>query len=251
LEGKAVAAADGVSAPSASVLNETRKYYGLTLSEAKIIPNPIRCISDNERWSADMCEKNLILFVGRFDRHKGGDIVVRAFGKIASVNPRARLLFCGPDRGFIDNDGIKYSYNDFLDKINLPSTIRERIEFLGQQPSERIETFRRNASVTVVASRYENFGGVLLEAASLGCPVVATDCGGNPEIIKQGETGILVPPNDPNTMADAISVLLGDRVRAAQLGARLWKDVKKRFDPESIAERTMSFYREVISRWRG
>jgi glycosyltransferase involved in cell wall biosynthesis len=251
LEGKAIAAADAVTAPSKSVLTDTRNHYGASLAEAAAIPNPMEFRTEAELWSDEDCEKNTILFVGRFDRHKGGDVVIRAFRKVAKRHVGARLLFCGPDRGFTDDEGRTYSMEEYVNHLSLPRDIRSRIEVLGQQPPCRIEALRRLAAVTVVASRYENFGGVLLEAASYGCPLVATHCGGTPEIVENGETGLLVPPGDADELANAILRLLADRALAAQIGRQAWVRGRHRFSPEALAVRTLRFFGHVIEHRHG
>jgi glycosyltransferase involved in cell wall biosynthesis len=102
----------------------------------------------------------------------------------------------------------------------------------------------------MMASRWENFANTLLENAAVGGPIVATDCGGTPEIVRDNETGLLVPPTDPDAMADAILRLLSERKLAAQLGLRAWEDARERFDPSRIAEQTVGFYGCVMERFR-
>jgi glycosyltransferase involved in cell wall biosynthesis len=249
LEGKGISAADGISAPSKSVLSETKKYYKRLLHNAEVIPNPVKAVSESERWSKAECDRNLLLFVGRFDRHKGGDLVLKAFNRIAGSHPKARLLFCGTDRGFLDSDGKRYSFNEYIEKLNLSSDIVDRIEFLGRQDASKIAMFRRKAAVTIIASRYENFGNVLLEAFALGCPVVATNCGGVPEIITHETTGLLAENENPDSLADEVSRLLEDHDYAASLGYNAWNDCRKRFDPLIVAERTLGFYKKVLKRF--
>lgn len=249
LEGKAIAAADAVTAPSQSVLDDTRSYYGAALKDAVSIPNPMYFQSEYDCWSDETCEQGTILFVGRFDRHKGGDVVLRAFRKVAERHPRARLLFCGPDVGFTDDDGRTYSMEEYVDRLSFSVDVRSRLEVLGQQPRHHVERLRRQAAVTVVASRYENFGGVLLEAASFGCPLVATNSGGTPEIVEDGETGLLVPPANADELAKAISRLLGDRALAARIGREAWARGRDRFSPKALAVRALEFYKRVVENW--
>jgi len=249
LEGLGIDAADAVSAPSQAVLDSTREFYDLALPNAQVIPNPIEAVEEEYRWQHGTCNSRTILFVGRFDRHKGGDVVIEAFAKLAKSEGRVRLLFCGPDRGFKDEAGRRRSLPEFIEsRIDSPE-IRARINFLGQQPSDRIQVLRKEAAVTIMASRWENFANVLLEAVAVGCPVVATATGGTAEIIHDGETGLLVPPEDPTALADAICRFLEDRELAARLGEAAWRDARERFDPVKIAGQTVEFYRQVIDGW--
>src|SRR6202008_5165691 len=85
-----------------------------------------------------------------------------------------------------------------------------RVHFLGNRPYAEIPLFVRAAEVFVLNSTYEGLSHTLLEVCALGTPAVATDIGGNPEVIEHGENGLLVPVHDPAELARAIERLLGD-----------------------------------------
>jgi len=114
-EGRGIAAASGVTAPTRFVLEQVRSYYGLPLAQAEVIPNPVETVPPPERWSHAHCERNLILFVGRFDRVKGGDLVVDAFARVVREVPDARFLFVGPDRGLVDDAGMHWQLGPYLE----------------------------------------------------------------------------------------------------------------------------------------
>ena len=130
-----------------------------------------------------------------------------------------------------------------------PMSVAPAIEFRGRLAADEIAHLRRASALTVVASSFENFPNTVLESLAHGCPTVATRVGGIPEIVRDGETGLLVAPDDPEALATAILRLLGDRAEAARLGAAAAEDVAVRFAPERIAEQTIDFYRTVIARW--
>lgn len=242
--------ADAVTAPSRSVLELTRQYYKLPLSNAEVIYSPVTPTAEVDRWRADIAKPETLLFVGRFDRHKGGDVVLEAFRSLAVDRPRLRLLFCGPDRGFVDDNEKRWSIAEYIaDRIPL-ATIRERIEILGQQPPSKIRELRRIASVSVMASRWENLGNVVLEAMSAGTPLVATDSGGTPEMVKHEKNGLLATPGDPSSLAEQIVRLLDDPSLAASLGAQAATDASERFHPRKIAEQTIQFYHRSIEHWK-
>ena len=104
-EGEALVAVDAVSAPSRDVLQRAREHYGIELGNAEVIPNPVSPVPPQERWTIDGCDDGLVLFVGRFDRHKGGDLMIEAFERVVRQHARARLCFVGPDRGCVTGDG--------------------------------------------------------------------------------------------------------------------------------------------------
>ena len=84
-EGRAIRDADLITAPSHDVLEQTRAFYGLTLDEAEVIPDPAPRMT--EHWHLNDADPRRILFVGRFDRHKGGDLIIDAFGQVLAKFP--------------------------------------------------------------------------------------------------------------------------------------------------------------------
>jgi glycosyltransferase involved in cell wall biosynthesis len=100
--------------------------------------------------------------------------------------------------------------------------------------------------LTIIASRYEVQGYVLMEAMSLGSPIVATAVGGIPEFITSRRNGLLVPAQDPAAMAAACKTLLENRPLAAQYGRQAWLDCRESYGVEKIANQTISVYEEAI-----
>lgn len=243
-----ILAADAISAPSRSVLELTRRHYGIPLENAVVIPNPIAEIPENRRWRLDDADRHAIVFIGRFDRHKGGDVMIDAFARVAATHPNARLLFVGEDRGLNRDDGQRTSLPDYV-AAHAPEAAG-RIELLGRLPAEKIADLRRQALVTVAPSRYENLSYAVLEAAALGAPLVASHVGGNPEIVDDGESALLVPPDDPDALAQAVNRLLDDPQLAARLGQAAANRAHREFQPDTIVARTLDFYREVLHRHR-
>ncbi len=125
---------------------------------------------------------------------------------------------------------------------------RHRIVFVPF--TERPLAFYRFATLAALPSRIEGLSQALLEAMSLGVPVIASAAGGNPELVYPGETGLLVPPLDPAAWTRALDRMLGDdafRARVAAAGREL---VRSQFTMPRTAERTEVVYREAIARRR-
>ncbi len=249
-EGEAIARVAGVSAPSRDVLERTRARYGHALPDAEVIPNPLPSVPAAEHWDARRCEPGTVLFVGRFDRHKAGDVAIEAFARIRAVEPKARLLFAGPDPGVTDAAGRSWRVSEFLDdRLPLPAD-RAAVEYLGPQPPAVIRQLRVRAAVTLVCSRWENFPYTLGEAMSYGCPVVATATGGLVELVSDGQNGLLARPDDPEDLARAALELLREPARAARLGARAAQTSAAQLSPDAIAAQTLAFYQRVLERSR-
>src|SRR5205823_3648772 len=156
--------------------------------------------------------------------------------------------FVGPDTGLLDETGHRCTFAEFLKGTIRDPRQRERVFYEGRQPPERIEELRKKAAVVVVASRYEVFPYVLLEAFRQGCPVVATRVGGIPEIVQDGQNGLLAEPGNAEDLAEKIMQLLRDRELAARLGRQAREDCERRYNPERIARETLDYYQEVLQR---
>src|SRR5262249_6933036 len=119
-----------------------------------------------------------------------------------------------------------------------------RVEFAGRQPLAALVAAMQESALLVLPSRAESLGMVLVEALACGTPVVATRCGG-PEDIVTDEVGELVPPEDPEALADGISRVL---VRRGSFDpAALRKHALERFGHESVVGRIADVYQAVLS----
>lgn len=249
-EGSGIECAEGITSPSLDVLEKTRNYYEIPLSDAEVIPNPIPRVQAADIWNIESCERNTILFVGRFDLHKGGDLVINAFLELRNRLQDLQLLFVGPDPGLLEASGRLVGIEDFISAKNVASEIKHSIKWMGQVSHEEIVRFRKKAMVTVASSRYENFGTVILEALSHGCPLVVSDSGGSPEIVKHGTTGLLFQSGDFEDLARKIEILLSRPEYAAELGKNGLNHAINEFSAEVIAARQIAYYHKVLDRVR-
>jgi glycosyltransferase involved in cell wall biosynthesis len=250
LELEAIVRADAVTAPCRDVLEQTRAHYGLPLEHGCVIPPPVEFDRAAPPWNLADCDRNRIVFVGRFDRHKGGDVMIDAFGLIAAAKPDLMLDFVGPDRGILDGAGRSIHLDEYL-AARVHADVRRRIVIHGQQGAATIDKLRRRALVTIVPSRYETFGYTAVEALSLGCPVIAANSGGLADVVRDQKTGLSFDSGDARSLAAQISKLLEAPERAALLGEAARPDVERRYAPRSIAEQTLETYAAAIERRRG
>jgi len=245
-EGAAIARADAITAPSQNVLDQTREHFGLPLIGAEVIPNPGPVVPDQRRWTRSGSTSNLVLFVGRFDRHKGGDLALDSFAKVARVQSSAQMIFAGPeDEGLLDDEGRRWSVSEYIAEKIPEESIRSRIRYLGRQTAAEIDQLRRQAAVTIVTSRYENFPMTILEAVAYGSPLVAAAVGGIPEIVAHGENGLLAEGGNAEAIAQGVLELFEAPERAEALGWFAAKDAADRFSPDSVAKQTAHFYERV------
>jgi len=247
LEGRVFSEFSAVTSPCKALLNQVKEYYQIDLPNAKVIPNPAPSITDSKLlWNIENCVEKVVLFVGRFDRHKGGDLVIDAFRIIASQDKEICLHFIGPDRGLII-DGTSVSVFEYIKQKIPEESISSRIIFFGAQNAEQISLQRRSALVTLIASRYENFPMTLLEALSVGSPVVATPVGGIPEVITEGFNGLLADQVSAEAIAEKVFLLINDRALMKSLSQNALEDCTKKYHPTVVANQTLEFYKSVIA----
>lgn len=248
LEGQSLLQCAAITSPCKALLDQVREYYRMDLPNAKVIPNPAPLSEEGleSQWQIENCTQKVVLFVGRFDRHKGGDLVIDAFRILASKDKDVRLHFVGPDRGLLIN-GKSVSITTYIEQKILDKSISSRITFFGKQNADQIHLHRRSALVTLIASRYENFPMTLLEALSIGCPVVATPVGGIVEIVRNGFNGLLTDRVDAESLAEKIHVLINDQPLMETLSRNALEDCAKKYHPTVVANQTLEFYKSVIA----
>jgi glycosyltransferase involved in cell wall biosynthesis len=176
----------------------------------------------------------IVAAVARLTGQKGQRDLLHAAGRVLARWPRAAFLLVGegPDR-------------PALEALARALGLGEAVVFLGYQ--REVAGILRMSDVVVLPSLDEGLPVALLEALALGRPVVATDVGGVAELIRDRETGRLVPPRDAERLAGAISELLAGPAEAMRLGERGRTRVARDFSPATMARRMAALYREVLS----
>ncbi|MFL6660930.1 MAG: glycosyltransferase family 4 protein [Rhizobacter sp.] len=247
-EGVALRRIEAITSPSRDTLDRTVAHLGLAPAIAAVVPNPIAVDADVEQWDAARCDPQTVLFVGRFDKRKGGDIVLHAFCRLLERDPHARLVFVGPDYGLAEG-GAPVRFDDWCRRELTPAQ-RARIDYRGAIPRAEIFRLRTQAAVTVIASRWDNQPNTVLEAMLQACPVVAARSGGVDELIEHGRTGRLARPNDADDLAAQLAAVLDDLPAAAPLGRAAREAVLRRHATDTLAAQTLAVYRQAIEQQR-
>lgn len=173
-----------------------------------------------------------LLFSGRLDKkqQKGVDILLKAMPLILKEH-EVVLDIVG--------DGVRFDhYKALAQQLDIEKSVR----FRGFLPHEMMPAEYAAGDLFVFPSRRESFGLVLAEAMASSLPVVSTTAGAIPEVVENGETGILVPPEDPEKLAGAVIHLLDDPEKMKLMGQKGKERVKKHFMWDKVANKVIQFY---------
>ncbi len=177
----------------------------------------------------------LVGTVGRLVPIKGIDHFISAMARLALIVPQAQFVIVG--------DGSERSrLEDQVAKAGLLG----RVAFTGWRGN--VETIYPDLDVVVLASLNEGTPVSLIEAMAAGCPVVATRVGGVPDVVEHEVTGLLVPPRDPEALADAVLRLLRNPDERRRMGTAARARVYPRFAAARLAADMEALYRELLAR---
>lgn len=227
---------------------------GYPQEQITVIPNGIVCsrFQRNGRGAALRQELGLPLHVplvavlSRLTRTKGLEYFLEAAAIVAARVPAARFLIVGDvPKGSGD------AYRQELERYAFRLGLRQQVVFTGFRLD--VPELLTEVSVSVLPSLSEGLSNVLLESMAAGAPVVATQVGGNSEAVKDGVTGLLVPPRDPAGLAEAICRFLENPRLASRFGQAGRQRVIEHFSLERMVQETDCLYQKLLngSRLRG
>ena len=191
-----------------------------------------------ERYGVDTTKPSVV-FVGRITRQKGVPVLLRA---AAHLDPDVQLVLCA---GAPDTPELGAEVAGLVEELR---KTRSGVIWLSGMLSKReVIQLLSHSTLFACPSVYEPLGIVNLEAMACGTAGVASKVGGIPEVVADGETGLLVPPDDPEALAESINALTRDRDRARAMGAAGRERAQTQFDWGKIAEQTAELYKQVVA----
>jgi glycosyltransferase involved in cell wall biosynthesis len=191
--------------------------YGVPPERVLAVGEGVKCVPLRPLDPHRRPEANTLVFVGKDFERKGGPTLLAAFRAVRERIPGARLLVAGPESRRGDAPGVEWL-----------GLVRER---------DQVDALLAKGAAFVMPSRCEPFGLVFLEAMAHGLPCIGTTQDAMPEIIGDGETGFLVPPEDPAALAARIVELLSQPDLARSMGERGYARVRDRFQWSQVARR--------------
>lgn len=165
---------------------------------------------------------------------KGHEILFEAAVRVTALYPTAKFVLVG-------TGGARRA---ILEARARALAIDKQVLFLG--PRQDVPRILPQMEISVLPSLAEGFSNAILESMAAGLPMVATDVGGNREAIVEGETGFLVPPRDPEALADRILRLLGDRALAQRMGRAGRQRIETTFSLQRMVAETERFYERLL-----
>ncbi len=223
--------------------NEVAKSFNTPIDKIDVIFNGVDPEkfsfdwSDNERAEhrAKLAEpdEKIVMFVGRFVREKGIQVLLNAASVILAQEPRTKFLIVG--------GGNREKLERFVHWAGLG----DKVLFTGFMANRSLHMLYRCADVAVFPSLYEPFGIVALEAMAADAAVVTSDAGGLQEVVLHDKTGTTSFSNNPESLAWAILHVLQDAERAEKLKEAAKQRLNKDFDWSHIADQTLKVYNQV------
>ncbi|MBX4199266.1 glycosyltransferase family 4 protein [Candidatus Parcubacteria bacterium] len=206
----------------------------LTREKLVVIHNGIDVSHTNMRAGHKTGGDNVVVgTIAELHRNKGLDIGLRAFARAFKFTDAKLEIVGGGDE------------RESLQRLSVELGIDSQVNLIGFR--DNATALLSNFDIFILPSRKEGLPYTILEAGIAGLPVISTSVGGIPEIIKNGETGLLVPPEDPKALADALKKLSDNSSERERLGNNLHNFVKKNFSKEKMVEETLSLYGEIGS----
>jgi L-malate glycosyltransferase len=230
---------DRITAVSEHLQRETVNAFGCAGCTVEVIHNFIDpSVYDRSRYPGALNGRvaspgKVVMHISNFRAVKRTVDVIRIFARVAaSVEATLVMVGDGPDRGMAQEEARALG-------------VADRVQFLGR--IENVAPLLSSADLFLLPSETESFGLSALEALSCGVPVVASDTGGIPEVLKEGLTGALRPVGDVEGMAAAAVAILSDGAKWARMSVAAAADARQRFSEARIIGQYESTYEDAVA----
>lgn len=226
--------ADWVTATSQSLADETIRLLPETENKISVIPFGVN-IPGNCPPPPDNGELVKLCFIKMHRSVYGPEVLIRAVEKALQTNPNIRLSIAGMGE-----------LTEHLKQMVKYRDLDSKITFTGYIPNYRMYQFIQEHDIMVMPSQREAFGVAALETGACGRPVIATRVGGIPEVVLNGRTGILVPPDDVDALATAISTMAADMAMRQGMGQAAYEYVRDNYAWNKSLDMMTSLYERLI-----
>ncbi len=233
--------ADALCAVSHFVADTTRRLLNLRAIEIPILPNPVN--TDIFRPFPEIPETpGAILFIGTICEKKGIRQLVQAMPEVTAQVPNAHLWVVGRDT---INPHTGRSFIADLQQY-IPDQLKDKVTYLGSMPNEDLPRLIARAQVCVYPSHMEAMGIVCVESMACGKPVVFSQTGPGPELIDDGQNGLLCDPYDPASIASQVIKLLSNSELRRKLSSQARQKALQQFSLNVLVKRNIEFYQRCL-----
>ncbi|MEM2094468.1 MAG: glycosyltransferase family 4 protein [Candidatus Bathyarchaeia archaeon] len=205
-------------------------YNGIDASFIKSLPD----LTFREKWRIGQCP--MILCIGSINRSKGSHLLLRIVNRILETDRLVKIVFTGS----LPQGSLQALYN------TVKPSYRERVIFTGWLPYVDFVSAVAACDIVAQPSLWESCSYATLEAMSLGKAILASKVGGLPEMIVDGESGLLFEPEDDTALVRGINLLLADSSLREKLGRNAQLRVQELFNDEIMAKNSVSVYRKLL-----
>lgn len=221
-----------VTAVSSFVAREIEISYGFSTNRIEVIGNAV----DTEFFIPVESKKKIlyILFSGRLTSGKGLTDLLKSAEIVCKKIPSLSFFLAGVGP-------LEHSIRKIIKRRGLI----QKIILLGQIDQKRLLEYYQKATVFVLPSHFESFPTVILEAMACGIPIVATAVGDVPKVVINGKTGFLVPPRDPEALAQAIIKIFEDKSLRKKMGENCRKLVESRYSWNALSDKIIDYYAQI------
>jgi glycosyltransferase involved in cell wall biosynthesis len=198
----------------------------------------------HELQGGEPADTKLVGIIAKLSHYKSHDVFLEAAARVLLDYPAVRFAIVGPDPGGV-REKLEALALDLERSFGVPLAGRITITGPRQDIPQVLQAL--DVSVSASATPYEGLSGSMRESLAMARPVVCTDVGGNRELVRDGETGLLVPPGDARALAHAILYLLRHPENARTLGDNGRRLVQERFSNEARARTIEALYRRLLA----
>jgi len=222
--------ADAVSCPSHALADKMKHRWNLR--DIKVLPNPIPLDNFSNTKGTGW------IYTGRVERRKGVHILVQAYIEVSKRKSVPPLYIIGRPYGLMP-DGV--SYEKHIQSLIDKSDAANKIIWVKGTTLEQVKEYLSNSSVAFLPSLWENFPYSCIEALASSLVVIASDCGGFPEIINHGENGYLIKSDDTDALISVMHKLMDNPESVKRMSGAARKSVF-RFDSDTVCKSIEEFY---------
>ncbi len=215
-----------------------------TIVNATLIHEEPEAIREKSELRAEVCGElgipvasPLLLLPGRICTPKAQDVVADSLPEVLRKFPDTHTIFAGK----LDEEP---EFAERLSSQLIRLGLQERVHLIGLRKD--VARLNRAADIVLVPSRWDPFPLAVIEAMMLGCPIIGTRVGGIAEMLADTSVGVLVEPENPGELVEAITGLLGNPEKAASLGGNAREEARRLYSPEAMTRRVNEVYEDVL-----